>query len=172
MLYPIIFSLMNTTMFFGMAGSGKEVAIRNEVVINRPIETVFNFLKNFENMPRWNYYLVSVTNTSGGRIGVGTVFPQVRKSDSQYYKITGLEYPGLITMETMPPERHLIMNFKITQKGSTTVLEDTWYIKASPLLALVAKNKVRRAVYANLLKLKTLLENGIVTLQDGRIEKL
>lgn len=31
----------------------------NEVTINRPIEHVFSFLSNFENMAKWNYWALS-----------------------------------------------------------------------------------------------------------------
>jgi hypothetical protein len=75
-------------------------------------------------------------------------------------------------METLPPERHLIMRFKLLQQGASTVVEDTWNVEASWLLSLVAKGKVKSAVKVNLLKLKTLLENGTVKLQDGRIENM
>jgi Polyketide cyclase / dehydrase and lipid transport len=161
-----------TTMLFGFGKKPNTVEIVNQIIIEKPIEEVYWFLANFENMPKWNYYLKTVKKTSEGPIGIGTIFHQVRKSDEQDYKITEMEVPYILTIETLPPERHLIMCFKLSVQGNSTLVEDTWNIEASWLLALFAKKKVKSAVKENLMKLKTLLENRTVELQDGRIENL
>ena len=33
----------------------------NKVEVKRPITEVFQFLSNFENMPKWNYFVVNVS---------------------------------------------------------------------------------------------------------------
>ncbi len=144
----------------------------NEIIIHRPVDEVYAFLSNFENMPKWNYYLVSVKKTSAGDIGVGTVFHQIRKTDAQDYRIVELHYPGTIAVETLPPERKLLMRFTLTHLGPHTRLMDTWQIAAPFFIAPFIKPFVKKAVAANLQKLKTLLENGEVVLQDGRGIKL
>jgi uncharacterized membrane protein len=152
--------------------SFKGFEFSNQLVINRPIDEVFSFLSNFENMPKWNYYVMSVTKTSGGSIGVGTTFHQVRKSDQQDYRVTELKHPNIISIETLPPERHWVMQFKLEQQGESTILVDSVRVKAPWLIGLFVKEKIRKAVEQNLFKLKMLLEKGTVTLQDGRVVNL
>ena len=148
------------------------VVFDNEIIIRRPINEVYAFLSDFENMPKWNYYLVSLTKTSTGDIGVGTTFHKIRKNDSQHYRITELNYPDTIAIETLPPERKLLMRFKLINMGQQTSIIDTWHIAAPFLIAPFIKPFVKKAVASNLAKLKTLLEDGEVVLQDGRKVRL
>ena len=50
----------------------------NTVMIRRPIEDVFGFLSDFENVPKWNYAIVETRKVSEGAVGVGTIYHQVR----------------------------------------------------------------------------------------------
>jgi len=140
----------------------------NEIIIRRPVSEVFAFLMDFENMPKWKYYLLSVKKTAPGSISVGTTFHQVRKNDEQNYRIVELNYHDIIAIETLPPERKLNMRFKLISMGQETKVIDTWQIAAPFLLGPLIKPFVKKAVAANLEKLKALLENGEVVLQDGR----
>ena len=47
------------------------------IEINRPLEEVFAFVSNPENMPRWSSTGSEVTITSAGPIGVGTTYRSV-----------------------------------------------------------------------------------------------
>ena len=38
----------------------------NTVDIDSPIESVFSFVANFENIPRWNYYVMDVRQLTEG----------------------------------------------------------------------------------------------------------
>ena len=55
----------------------------NTVTIRRPIEEVFAFLADFENIPRWNYAIVETHKVSEGPVGVGTSYQQVRSVPSR-----------------------------------------------------------------------------------------
>ena len=55
----------------------------NTVMIRKPIEEVFGFLADFENLPRWNYAIVETHKVSQGPVGVGTVYQQVRSGPSR-----------------------------------------------------------------------------------------
>ena len=44
------------------------------LVINRPIEEVFDFVSNSENLPRWRSTSLEVKKTSEGPIGAGSTF--------------------------------------------------------------------------------------------------
>lgn len=146
--------------------------IYNEIIINRPIEDVFNFLSDFENLSKWNYYVVKVSKITEGPIAKGSVFHQVRKTDAQDLKIIELEFPKVVAIETLPPERYLMMRFSLIARGGHTKVEDAWQVKIPRVVGWFAKKKIQPAVMENLEKLKTLLETGKATLQDGRVETL
>jgi uncharacterized protein YndB with AHSA1/START domain len=55
----------------------------NTVTIRRPIEDVFAFLADFENIPKWNYAIVETHKVSEGVVGVGTIYQQVRSVPSR-----------------------------------------------------------------------------------------
>jgi uncharacterized protein YndB with AHSA1/START domain len=48
--------------------------IEINLVINRPVEEVFDFVSNSENLPRWRSTSLEVKKTSAGPIGVGSTF--------------------------------------------------------------------------------------------------
>ncbi|HEY5825736.1 MAG TPA: SRPBCC family protein [Cyclobacteriaceae bacterium] len=146
--------------------------IYNEISINRPIEEVFKFLRNFENMPKWNYYVLKVTKITEGDIIKSSVFHQVRKNDSQRYEIIELDFPKTIAIKTLPPERNLTMRFELSSVGNITLIKDHMNIDVPWIISLFIKNKIQSAVMENLQKLKTLLETGSVVLQDGRTQTL
>lgn len=50
------------------------VTIEFNLVINRPVEEVFAFVSNSENLPRWRSTVLEVKKTSTGPIGVGGTF--------------------------------------------------------------------------------------------------
>jgi uncharacterized membrane protein len=146
--------------------------IYNAITINRPVEEVFRFLSDFENLSRWNYYVVKVEKITAGPVAIGTVFHQQRKTDMQDFRIIALESPTVVAIETLPPERHLVMRFNLIAQGDSTKVEDSWQVKIPRVVGWFAKKKIEPAVMENLQKLKTLLETGKVILQDGRVEVL
>jgi Polyketide cyclase / dehydrase and lipid transport len=58
-------------------------SFENTVMITRPIEDVFAFLSDFENVPKWNYAIVETRKVSEGVVGVGTIYQQVRSVPSR-----------------------------------------------------------------------------------------
>ena len=52
------------------ATSGETVLeFENAVDVDRPIDEVFAFLSDFENIPKWNYYVLEVRQLSESPIG-------------------------------------------------------------------------------------------------------
>jgi uncharacterized protein YndB with AHSA1/START domain len=49
----------------------------NSVDIERPVEDVFAYLADFENIPAWNYAIAKTEKTSDGPVGIGTTYRQV-----------------------------------------------------------------------------------------------
>ncbi len=146
------------------------IRFKNLVTINRAIQDVFAFISNFENMPKWNYYVIKVEKITDGPIGVGTVYNQWRKTDRQQYSITEFEPNRRVTVKTLPPEHPLEMRFTLQSVNGGTSLEDAWELETGYpfFLERLATGRIKSAAKENLNKLKELLERGEVYLQDGR----
>jgi uncharacterized membrane protein len=146
----------------------------NKLEIRRPIAEVFQFLSNFENMPKWNYFVVNVKKISDGPVGINTAFRQKRKTDSQEYKIVEYEPDKRVAIEFQPPSVKLTMRFtlKSSHNDNDTVVVDEWKFDTGipALFARIGATNVKAAVAENLEKLKQLLETGKTILQDGREE--
>ena len=150
------------------------VRFNNNIMVDRPVNSVFQFVADFENMPKWNYYVVQVSKVTPGPIGIGTTFRQLRKIDTQQYKIITFEPDRKVAIETLPPAPDLRMQFTFEPAGDNTILTDAWELKGGLLgiFGSLASGQVKAAVAENLSKLKQLLETGEVRLQDGRVERI
>ena len=143
----------------------------NTVYIDRPIGEVFAYLSDFENIPKWNYYVLDVRQLSESPIGVGTTYHQVRKTDKQDFRITEFEPNHTVAVKTLPQSSpELEMRFSLYEEGNTTRIRDEWKLDMGrpAVLERLALRRVKSAVAENLAKLKKLLEEGRVVLQDGR----
>jgi carbon monoxide dehydrogenase subunit G len=143
----------------------------NTIRIDRPAAEVFAFLSDFENIPRWNYFVLDVRKLSDGPIQVGTTYHQVRKTDEQDFQIVELEPNRKVAVKTLPHSSpHLEMRFTLEEQGNATLIRDEWQLDSGlpKLFERLGAGKVKSAVAENLAKLKVLLEEGQVVLQDGR----
>ena len=142
----------------------------NTIYIDRPIGEVFAFLSDFENIPKWNYYVVDVRQRSESPIGVGTTYHQVRKTDEQDFRITEFEPNHTVAVKTLPQSSpDFARKFTLNAEGNTTRIRDEWKLDTGrpTILERLALRRVKSAVAHNLTKLKELLEEGRVVLQDG-----
>jgi len=143
----------------------------NTIRIDRPAAEVFAFLSDFANIPRWNYFVLEVRKLSDGPIQVGTTYHQVRKTDEQDFRIVELEPDHKVSVKTLPQSSpDLEMRFTLEEQGNSTLIRDEWQLDSGlpKLLERIGAGKVKSAVAENLAKLKMLLEEGQVVLQDGR----
>jgi uncharacterized membrane protein len=147
------------------------IEFENRIEIDRPVEEVFRFLADLENLPKWNYFVTRVQKISPGPLAEGAVYHQERKTDIQELRIVELEKDWLLTVETVPPSKpELRRSMTFEEINGKTRVIDRWSLESGypRLLQQLARRKVKSAVQDNLLKLKELLEKGRVTLQDGR----
>jgi uncharacterized membrane protein len=143
----------------------------NAIYIDRPIDKVFSFLSDFENIPKWNYYVLEVRQLSEGPIAIGTTYHQVRKTDEQDFHITEFEANRTVAVKTLlQSSPSFERRFTLYEEGNTTRIRDEWKLDTGrpALLETLAGGRVKSAVAENLAKLKELLEEGRVVLQDGR----
>ncbi len=143
----------------------------NTITINRPIDEVFAFLLDFENIPKWNYYVLEVRQLSESPIGVGTTYHQVRKTDQQDFQIIEFEPNHTVAAKTLTHSSPSFeRKFTLYEEGDTTRIRDQWKLDTGrpAILERLARGRVKSAVAENLAKLKELLEESQVVLQDGR----
>jgi hypothetical protein len=77
-------------------------SFENTVMIRRPIEEVFGFLADFENIPKWNYAIVETHKVSEGPVGVGTIYQQVRSAPSrsqERFEVTAYNPPRQLELQ-------------------------------------------------------------------------
>jgi uncharacterized protein YndB with AHSA1/START domain len=136
----------------------------NVVMISRPIEDVFAFLSDFENVPKWNYAIVETRKISEGPVGVGTIYRQVRSVPSrseEAFEVTIYDPPRHLEIQGQlgPFPSRLSYALDIIPAG-TRVMNSVALELRGPgrLLGPVAVPRVRDAVGANLRKLKELLD--------------
>jgi uncharacterized membrane protein len=143
----------------------------NTIRIDRPVDEVFAFLSDFENIPKWNYYVLEVRQLSESPIGTGTTYHQVRKTDEQDFWITAFEPNHTVAVKTLPQSSpRLETRFTLYEEGSATWVRDEWRLDTGRPASLerLLGGRVKSAVAENLAKLKELLEEGRAILQDGR----
>jgi uncharacterized membrane protein len=143
----------------------------NTIRIDRPVDEVFVFLSDFENIPKWNYYVLEVRQLSDNPVGVGTTYHQLRKTDEQDLRITEFEPNHMVAVKTLPQSSPSFeRKFALYGEGNTTQVRDQWKLDTGrpAVLERLARGRVKSAVAENLAKLKELLEEGRVVLQDGR----
>lgn len=151
------------------------LSFTNTLEIARPIDDVFDYLEDFTNIPRWNYWVERVDRNPHGPVGVGTVFHQTRRDDQQRYQLTAHQRPHTLTVSTLPGERPaFVRTLQLESHGDATVLVDTWQLDSGHPRPIqrIATDRIRRAVARNLGCLKQLLEHGRTVLPDGRAVRL
>ena len=136
----------------------------NTVTIRRPIEDVFGFLADFENVPKWNYAIVETRKVSEGPVGVGTIYHQVRSVPSrseERLEVTVYNPPRYLEIRGQLGPFSSRLSYALNAVPEGTRVTNTVELELrgpGRLLGRVAVPRVRDAVAANLRKLKELLE--------------
>jgi uncharacterized protein YndB with AHSA1/START domain len=136
----------------------------NTVTIRRPIEDVFAFLADFENIPKWNYAIVETHKVSEGVVGVGTIYQQVRSVPSrseERFEITAYNPPRHLEIRGQLGPFPSRLSYALDAIPEGTRLTNSVQLELrgpGRLLGRVAVPRVRDAVAANLHKLKELLD--------------
>ncbi len=138
----------------------------NTVMIERSAQDVFEFLADFENVPKWNYAIFETRKTSPGPVAVGTTYRQIRSvpaRSEERFEVTEFE-PGrrLAIRGNLGPFEGTL-TYELEPAGGGTRLTNSADLQArglAKLAAPLAVGRVREAVAANLEKLKELLESS------------
>jgi uncharacterized protein YndB with AHSA1/START domain len=142
-------------------------SFENTVTIRRPVQDVFGFLADFENIPKWNYAIMETRKTSPGAVGVGTTYRQIRSVPSRSeegFKVTAFEPTSRLEVHGEVGPFTATLSYLLTAQDDGTCLTNTVDLQPSSgalrLLAPLAVGRVKTAVAANLNALKQLLETG------------
>jgi hypothetical protein len=118
-----------------------------------------------------SYYVLEVRQLSESPLGIGTTYHQVRKSDEQDFRMIEFEPNHSVAVNALPHSSPIFeRRFTLYEEGDTTRIRDEWKLDTGrpAVLERLARGRVKAAVAENLAKLKELLEEGRVVLQDGR----
>ena len=138
----------------------------NSVVINQPINTVFDFVTNLDNNPKWQSGILELEMTSEGRFELGSTYRCVNR-----FMGKRLETEGIIT--DYVPDR--TCSFRITS-GSVTGESNFSFesvnggtrftttadieLRHFNLGKIILKRKIYKQLKNDMLRLKKILENG------------
>lgn len=137
----------------------------NVVDIERPIEEVFAYLADFENIPAWNYAIVETQKTSDGPVGLGATYQQVRslpsRSEETFEVADYRPHESLAISGTLGPfTGELRYRLQPTQSGTRLTNEvDLQPRGIAGIVGQLGSSRVRAAVATNLNELKRILES-------------
>jgi carbon monoxide dehydrogenase subunit G len=141
-------------------------SFENTVIIRRPVEDVFAFLADFENVPAWNYAILETRKVSPGPVGVGTTYRQTRsvpRRSEESFEVAIFEPARRLEVQGEIGPFRAKLSYALKPTGSGTRLTNAVDLGSSGLLTLVAPlatSRVKHAVAANLDTLKQILERG------------
>jgi uncharacterized protein YndB with AHSA1/START domain len=140
---------------------------QNTLTIQRPVDDVFAFLADFENIPTWNHAIVQTRKTSPGPVGVGTTYRQLRSTPSRSeegFEVTVFEPSSRLEIHGDIGPFTATISYLLEPIGDGTGLTNTVDLQpasvAVRLVAPLATSRVKAAVAANLNTLKRKLETG------------
>ncbi len=122
------------------------------IVVERPLESVFDFVADLDNEPRWVDDASNVVRISPGAVGLGTVWEEDFKRVGHYTTtIDRYERPGELGFDARNPRTDARVRFafaaegesatrvsctvELTMKGPTRLLE--------PLMAPMIRRQIR-----------------------------
>jgi len=131
------------------------VHVDGEIVINRPVEEVFDFVADERNEPRYNPRMRTAEQTTAGPIGVGTRFRAVTVSMGRpvemIIELTGYERPGRLASVTHMSSMNLAGALTFDPVAGGTRMRWSWELQPrgilrllSPLVARIGRSQERR----------------------------
>jgi hypothetical protein len=139
----------------------------NTVTIHRPVDEVFAYLADFENIPTWNYAIKETSKISRGPVGVGAIYRQTRtvpRRSEEEFSVTAFDPDHELAIEGQIGPFRARASYVLEAVGDATRLVNRVAIEPSSVLlrpfAPLATSSVKSAVGRNLDKLKEILEGG------------
>lgn len=139
--------------------------IKSSVVINRPIEAVFDYSAQFERHPEWQTGLKASSLEGPAAVGVkGSETRQMGPRVQTYeWRVSEFDRPNRIGFETLTGSMRPVGSMTFTAEGDGTRLDFEMEMNPQGLLKLlmpIISRQVQREVDADHQTLKRLLESG------------
>lgn len=137
----------------------------NELTITRPVDEVFNYLADFENVPRWNYAIVETRPTTPGPVAVGSTYRQTRSIPSpaeESFEVTRFEPFRALAIRGQLGPFPAVVTYQVSADGVGTRLVNTVELElrgAARLAGRLVTAQVKTAVAKNLDVLRQILED-------------
>lgn len=137
---------------------------KNTIEVVQSLHATFSFTSNFCNTPQWNYAVIKTEQTSGGPIGVGTVFKQQRQFLGRILEdtfiITEYKVDSIVTIKSIKAEYPFLISYSFKASDKGTLITNTFDLRGKIIntLGFLLNHRVKKAVAENLDKLKELLE--------------
>ena len=140
--------------------------IEHTVIINKPVDPVFDYASNFDNLPQWETNILESVKTSSKSKGVGTTYKGVIKAMGMKMdwtsKVTDFEENTRVdqTITSGSTNIHEKLLFDETDDGNTefNLIQD---YKCGGLLRLISPIlliSMKQQMKKNLASLKTIME--------------
>lgn len=144
--------------------------IEGDIVINRPVEEVFDFVADERNEPRYNERMLWAEKISPGPIGVGTRFRAATKtrhgSAEMTIELTAYERPRRLVSMTHMSSMEIRGTLTFDPVPTGTRMHWAWDLKPRGLLRLMSPliaRMGRRQEQTNWTDLKRFLESSGTT---------
>jgi uncharacterized protein YndB with AHSA1/START domain len=138
----------------------------NTITIERPLSRVFAYLADLENLPQWNYAIGATRKITTGPVDVGSRYLQTRTIPvhaEEHLEIIEFEPDRRLSIRGSLNSLPAHVTYTLREEERVTVLTNTVDLQPPrhlKLLAPVATHRIKSAVAANLVVLKTTLEQA------------
>ena len=141
------------------------IRLEEKIIIDSPIEEVFNFVANGENMALWNSAVFKIEKVSAGPLGMGTQFWMLRNLPSgraeNIFEVITYKPNTEFSIKTVSGPTPFVYHYHFTSIDSNTSLVLVAEIQlnglgkiAKPLLAI----GIRKGIRDNLNTLNKLMQ--------------
>lgn len=143
------------------------IEIQESVIIRQPVETVFEYVTDPNNNATWQSGILETAITSDGSFGVGSTYSCVNRFMGIRFESAGeiIEYEPnrlctyLFTSGSVSGQTRF--TFVPQNRGTLLATSGTLELKHLKLAGFLVNRKARQQARHDLLKLKSILENGI-----------
>ena len=166
---------LDTRSLLGLSGGENGIRVNKAINIFAPIDEVYQFWHNFENFPLFMNHVKEISTQ--GEISNWKVAGPIGSTVEFQSRLTQDIPNDLIAWETLPDSQIRsagIVRFDENRDGSTRVTVQMAYIPpagmAGHAIAQIFGVDPRQAMHDDLIRLKTLLEEGKASTDETRVE--
>lgn len=116
--------------------------IKGEILIDRSVEDVFDFVADQRNEPRYNPRMVRAAKVTGGPVGKGTVFRSATRSMGRTaemsIELTGYDRPARLASRTTMRQADMVGTLTFEPAPSGTRMRWSWHVQPKGAVRLMA----------------------------------